>query len=399
MKITSRSGWKHLDVTIDGQRYREALDTKDHREAKARALEFVTKVKAGKIAAASGRTFSRLPFKDAAEVYQKERLGKVADRTMQFESERLKPLLKFFGVTPLRTIKPESIAAYQQKRIADGVSGRTINMETSVIRRILAKGKLFVILAEFPKNFPEHEAEVGRALAVENKMLLFRVAGTRPGWMVAHCAAALAASTTCRGVELKNLRWRDVDLMEGVITLRRSKNAAGRRGITLNGDSLAALARLWERAQAVGSSEPEHFVFPACEHGNIDPTRHQKSWRTAWRALVHEAATQAGRNAARTALANGKGLSAAKSAWRRAAAALAKFRFHDLRHQAITELAETGASDATLMALAGHMSRRMMEHYSHVRTAAKRDATDKLESGLMGPTTMPQPKLTSDSVN
>ena len=47
-------------------------------------------------------------------------------------------------------------------------------------------------------------------------------------------------------------------------------------------------------------------------------------------------------------------------------------------------MAETGASDATLMAVAGHMSRRMLEHYSHVRMAAKRAAVEKLESGLMG---------------
>jgi hypothetical protein len=36
------------------------------------------------------------------------------------------------------------------------------------------------------------------------------------------------------------------------------------------------------------------------------------------------------------------------------------------------------------MAVAGHMSRRMLEHYSHVRMAAKRVALDKLDSGLMG---------------
>ena len=59
-------------------------------------------------------------------------------------------------------------------------------------------------------------------------------------------------------------------------------------------------------------------------------------------------------------------------------------RFHDLRHQAITELAEAGAADATLMAVAGHMSKRMLEHYSHVRMAAKRVVLAKLESGLMG---------------
>ena len=35
------------------------------------------------------------------------------------------------------------------------------------------------------------------------------------------------------------------------------------------------------------------------------------------------------------------------------------------------------------MAVAGHMSREMLEHYSHVRMAAKRMILDKLESGLM----------------
>lgn len=53
-------------------------------------------------------------------------------------------------------------------------------------------------------------------------------------------------------------------------------------------------------------------------------------------------------------------------------------------HQAITEMAEAGASDATLMAVAGHMSRRMLERYNHVRMAAKRTALEKLESALMG---------------
>jgi len=59
-------------------------------------------------------------------------------------------------------------------------------------------------------------------------------------------------------------------------------------------------------------------------------------------------------------------------------------RFHDLRHQAITELSEAGVTDATLMAVSGHMSRRMLEHYSHGRMAAKRTVLDQLESGLMG---------------
>ena len=53
-------------------------------------------------------------------------------------------------------------------------------------------------------------------------------------------------------------------------------------------------------------------------------------------------------------------------------------RIHDLRHTAITKLAESGASDSTIMALAGHLSRAMLERYSHIRMNAKRQAVEAL---------------------
>ena len=57
------------------------------------------------------------------------------------------------------------------------------------------------------------------------------------------------------------------------------------------------------------------------------------------------------------------------------------FRFHDLRHCAITSLAESGASDSTIMAITGRVSRRMLERYSHVRIEAKRKAVESLSKG------------------
>jgi hypothetical protein len=39
---------------------------------------------------------------------------------------------------------------------------------------------------------------------------------------------------------------------------------------------------------------------------------------------------------------------------------------------------ESQASEQTLMAIAGHVSKRMLEHYSHIRMAAKRTALDGL---------------------
>jgi hypothetical protein len=50
----------------------------------------------------------------------------------------------------------------------------------------------------------------------------------------------------------------------------------------------------------------------------------------------------------------------------------------DLRDTFISRLAESQASDPTVMALAGHVSRAMMERYSHIRMEAKRRAVDDL---------------------
>ena len=51
-------------------------------------------------------------------------------------------------------------------------------------------------------------------------------------------------------------------------------------------------------------------------------------------------------------------------------------RLHDSRHTLITELAESGAGDQTIMDIAGHVSRQMLKHYSHIRMQAKREALD-----------------------
>ena len=54
-------------------------------------------------------------------------------------------------------------------------------------------------------------------------------------------------------------------------------------------------------------------------------------------------------------------------------------RMHDLRHSFVSKLAETQTPDATIQALSGHLSRKMLEHYSHVRAEAKCLAVNLLD--------------------
>jgi hypothetical protein len=50
----------------------------------------------------------------------------------------------------------------------------------------------------------------------------------------------------------------------------------------------------------------------------------------------------------------------------------------------ITELAELGVADHVLESISGHLSRRMLEHYSHIRIDAKRQALDALDNARRG---------------
>ena len=130
----------------------------------------------------------------------------------------------------------------------------------------------------------------------------------------------------------------------------------------LNTAASWALARLLERAAFLGATEPNDYVFPAFtfrhtkEGGNAgagyDPAKPMKSWRSAWRKLTRMAG-------------------------------LGGLRFHDLRHHCITRLAEAGVAEQTLMSIAGHVSREMLEHYSHIRMQAKREALSMLEKATV----------------
>ncbi|HEY4739905.1 MAG TPA: site-specific integrase [Candidatus Acidoferrales bacterium] len=144
---------------------------------------------------------------------------------------------------------------------------------------------------------------------------------------------------------MKTLRWSQVDLIHKSLIVGKSKTEAGSgRIIPLNQSAVAALTK-W--ASRTPEARPEHFVFPACENHKIDPSRPIASFRTAWR------------NATKNAGVPG-------------------LRFHDLRHTAITKLAESLTSEQTIMSIAGHVSRRMLEHYSHIRMEAKRAAVEAI---------------------
>jgi integrase len=250
-----------------------------------------------------------------------------------------------FGSSLLCDITAEDIARYQKKRQQDSAEGRTINMEVGVLRGVLSAHQMWERIARGVHMLPERK-DLGKALTHEEERRLLEETQRRDS--ACHTATMLALNTTMGKKEIRTLKWGQVDFECRTVTVGKSKNEFRTgRVIPLNPPAFEALVR-W--AGRFLNAEPNHYVFPWNDEGVVDPTRPTNGWRTAW----EKARKRAG----------------------------VKVRFHDLRVTCITKLAEGQASDQTIKAIAGHVSQRMLEHYSRIRMDAKRRALDAITEPL-----------------
>jgi integrase len=376
MSLVKRGKTWHTHFFVDGQRFRQSLETSDWREAQSKEKDLIADAKAGKLSPTK-QEFARLSFREAAERFLQDRIPQLAPLSVRTERERAKVLNKRFGDVQVSRFTTETVLAHVRERKADGIANATINRELDIIRGVLKKAKRWHLVADEIKPLPVRE-EVGRALSYEGKLKLLKTAALRPEGQNAAWAATLALNTTMRGCEIKQLRWQDIDLMEKALTICKSKTEAGERVIPLNADAWNTVLSLYRRAQGFGEVRPEHYVFPACEASHFDPTRPQTSWRTAWLNITR--LIQCPACGQRQGPTETCGNSKCRADIKKVKSPLAGLRFHDLRHHAITELAESQASDRTVMAIAGHVSPKMLEHYSHVRLQAKRTALEPLST-------------------
>jgi integrase len=249
MALVKRGKTWHTHFFVDGQRYRQSLETSDWREAQAREKALIAQASQGKLTPA-GQRFSRLNLNEALDRYLEDRAARVTTRSHRSESDHAKPLREGLGGTPVSRITAEAILGYIRERKAKGISNTTVNMETGPAKGPEG-GKAMALRrrrnTEIP-HLPERR-DIGRALTPDEKLRLLRIAASRPEWKIAYLASVLALNTTMRGCELKQLRWRDVNLIDRTATVQRSKTAAGERVIPLNYDSFTALLRLRERAR------------------------------------------------------------------------------------------------------------------------------------------------------
>lgn len=302
------------------------------------------------------RFLATLTFRDAAPIWYEAHARPLSEGSKRDYRNCIKALSYFFETLPLGDIHIGHLEQYQKMRSeGDGMrkaGASRVNHELNTLSQILNRAGLWAGMATHYRPMRLPRPKVGSALASEDEQKLFRIAASNPRWKVAYCCALITANTTAGPAEIRHLRIRDIEVHPPTLHIEEGvKNEYRKRALPLNEPAAWAIRQLMARARRIGAVEASHYLLPhrAGDGGKgFDPTRPISSWRGSWDRL-------------------------------RKAAGMPKFRMYDLRHHAITRLLEDeDVSERTVIDLAGHVSRQMLERYSHIRMRTKREAVDAL---------------------
>jgi integrase len=268
---------------------------------------------------------------------------------------------RLLGDTMLVDVAEETIRDYQDSRLQEKAAPKSINEEVGFLLRILGgQGDVLRVRLRKKKLLKlKTRSNVGKAFGVEEKARLIEAAKQAHSPHI-YPALMLALYAGMRDAEIRTLTWRQLNFEKRYLVVGRSKTEAGEgRTIPFNSALYEALTSYAEwYVLRFGEMRPEWYVFPFGKPRPYDPSRPVTTLKTVWRNLRKKA--------------NVTG------------------RWHDNRHTLITELAESGASDQTIMDIAGHVSKQMLKHYSHIRMEAKRAALELILKGHARATMQPE---------
>ena len=271
-------------------------------------------------------------------------------KSVTFAEHAIGHLKRIVGSLLVIDVTDTTVKDYQTARLKEVAAPKSINEEVGFLLRML-QDQGDAIRARLKRRkalrLPVGRT-IARAFAPQEKAALLAAAADRRSPAICP-ALILALHAGMRDSEIRRLRWAQIDLQKAILTVWESKTDAGEgRTIPLNSEAKAALSghANWYLKE-FGETRPEWFVFPFGKPRPTDPTRSATSFKTVW-ANVKEVVGVSG-------------------------------RWHDNRHTFITDLAESGeASDETIRDIAGHVSKQMLKHYSHIRMEAKRRAVEAL---------------------
>lgn len=246
-------------------------------------------------------------------------------------------LLEWFGDRLAAEVTPQEIDRKLSGLWEEGRKPATLNRYRALLSLAYSvanrNGKLSVNPARLVRLRKENNARVRFLDDQEESVLRSRIRALYPE---REPDFDLDLHTGMRRSEQYRLRWQDVDLKRGIITIPRSKPGE-KRHIPINSTARAALGMLRSRADSSG------LVCPELRWVDGNDARR-------W---FEECVKQAG---------------------------VVNFHWHDLRHTFASRLVMAGVDLRTVQELLGHKTIAMTVRYSHLAPAHQREAIERLAS-------------------
>lgn len=277
------------------------------------------------------------------------------------------------GHLRLRAVQGLTLQRLYRDLAEAGVGTARIRRAHVVLHRALRQAVQWGLIARNPADAaqpPQHRRREVPALSADEAVAVLRALREDELWPL----FAAAALTGLREGELRALRWEDVDLERGMLSVRRSLGTQG---------SVEDLARELEegtRGTKTSASARAVPLAPSLVEILRDHRRRQAEARLAAGPAWHDLGL---------VFCRGDGLPyRAEYLLRRLRTALARaglrsIRFHDLRHLVATILAEADVDLHLISHLLGHSSLEVTHlYYAHATARAKRRAVERLEELL-----------------
>ncbi|NAO29861.1 site-specific integrase [Pseudomonas syringae pv. dysoxyli] len=269
--------------------------------------------------------------------------------TQRGETSKAKKLIEHLGKYSLAALSAEIIAGYRDKRLnekgrAGTTSNNTVRLELALLSHLFTVaiqewglGLAFNPVLNIRKPSPGEGRNRRLSPDEERRLLIAMNKHSNPmlGWIV-----GIALETGMRSAEISSLRKSQVDLERRIVKLVDTKNDA-QRTVPLSKRATALFQSAMENPARPSECNLVFFGEPG-----KDTKRRPYAFTKTWRLLVKKLE-------------------------------LPDFRFHDLRHEAVSRLVEGGLSDQEVSSISGHKSMQMLKRYTHLRSE---DLVEKLDA-------------------
>lgn len=342
-----------INVMVSRRRYHQVVGLESQGFTRTQAEELIQQLKARKHEkrhGAASRKAANITLDAAFTAYLtflRETGGKDVEKKKQRIDTHLRPAL---GALVLATLTTTDLRRYSTKRLAAEAKASTVNRELAVVSHLLGVAsdpEGLNLVSAIPCRIPRLKEPAGKVayLQPDQAQALIAAAALDPNPHVL-AFAWVGLHTGMRYSPILALRVADVDAERLAIWVDRDKAGERLQPIT------AALGEFLTDYIASTLPKGSQWLFPASK----SKTGHAVNVRKAWARVVKAAGLET------------------------------IITPHAMRHTMASNAAHAGIDGATLQAVGGWKSRRMVERYTHASTM--QDAMAKLAGRYSGADTV-----------